>query len=294
MHADEIDTDAALVRRLLAGQFPRWAGLAIERVRSSGTDNALYRLGDDMVVRLPRIRSAVAGLAREYEWLPRLAPLLPVAVPVPLGKGEAASGYPWSWAVYRWMEGDNPVDGEIPDPDALARDLASFLAALHRIDVTGAPRSRRGGRLDVQDREARAALAALRGTIDTDAASAAWAAALRTPAWEGPPVWVHGDLLRGNVLVERGRLTGVIDFGVLGVGDPACDLLPAWGILTREARETFRAVLGVDDATWSRGRGWALSLGLIALPYYAETNPAFAAVARGLIREVLADQRHGA
>jgi aminoglycoside phosphotransferase (APT) family kinase protein len=242
-----------------------------------------------MVVRLPRIRSAVAGDEREYEWLPRLAPHLPVAVPVPLGKGEPAAGYPWPWFVYRWLGGENPTVDGMADPAFLARDVARLLDALHRIDPTGGPASHRGAPLAVQDEPARAAIAALRGTIDTDAATAAWDVALATPAWSGAPVWIHGDLLPGNLLFEHGRLTGVIDWGVAGIGDPACDLMVAWGLLPSEARKVIRAELGVDDATWARGRRWALSVGLIALPYYEDTNPAFAAFARYLVDEALAD-----
>jgi aminoglycoside phosphotransferase (APT) family kinase protein len=286
MHVDEIHTDEPLVRRLLAGQFPQWADLPLERVPSSGTDNALFRLGDDMVVRLPRIHWAVGSVDRDVRWLPLLAPRLPVAIPVPLTRGAPAEGYPWEWGVYPWLEGENPnVDG-IAYLDSLRPDVARFVASLHAVDVGGGPPAFRGKPLVVQDEGARAALAALDGLIDVDAATVAWNTALETPAWSGPPVWIHGDLLPGNLLLQGGRLTGVIDWGCLGVGDPACDLIVAWGLLSPEARNVFRAELRVDDGTWARGRGWALSIALIALPYYRETNPALAATARHLIREV--------
>lgn len=288
MHADEVATDVALVRRLLAGQFPEWAALPVERVPSSGTDNALYRLGDEMVVRLPRVRRAVAGAAREREWLPRLAPFLPVEIPVLLATGEPSDGYPWSWAVYRWLEGANPMVRAVADHELLAVELAELVRSFHRIDVTG-PATHRGLPLSARDEETRAALADLGEMIDTETPAAAWDAALRLPEWQGQPLWIHGDLLPGNLLVREGRLTGLLDFSCVGIGDPACDLIPAWGVLPAAARDVFRARLGVDDATWGRGRGWALSIGLIALPYYVETNPAFADVARHLIREVLAD-----
>jgi aminoglycoside phosphotransferase (APT) family kinase protein len=290
MHAGELHTDAALVRRLLAGQFPHWVDLPIERVPSSGTDNALYRLGDDLVVRLPRIDWAVGDVDKDMRWLPALAPLLPVAIPVPLAKGEPAEGYPWEWGIYPWLGGENPTPAT-DDAGSLANDVVSFVEALQRIDATGGPTTRRGGPLSGQDKPARAALGELRGMIDTEAATAAWEEALQAPPWPGAPVWIHGDLLAGNLLVRDGRLTGVIDWSCMGVGDPACDLIVGWNLLPPEARGAFRARLAVDDATWARGRGWALSIALIALPYYKDTNPGFAATARHLISEVLADYR---
>jgi aminoglycoside phosphotransferase (APT) family kinase protein len=288
MHEDEVHTDVALVRRLLAGQFPHWAGLPIERVPSAGTDNALYRLGGDMVVRLPRIHWAVDDVDKEQEWLPRLAPLLPVAIPLPLARGEPAEGYPWRWSVYRWLAGEHPsVDG-LTDAGSLATQLAEFVAALHRIDPTGGPPAGRGVPLRKRDAPTRAAIDALQGAVDTAAVTAAWEAALDVPAWPGPPVWVHGDLAPGNLLTVDGRLTAVIDFGGLGVGDPACDLIVAWNLLPADTRDVFRTALAVDDATWDRGRGWALSVALIALPYYDTTNPVLADSARHVIGEVLA------
>jgi aminoglycoside phosphotransferase (APT) family kinase protein len=288
MHVDEVSTDVDLVRGLLAAQFREWASLPLERVPSHGTDNALYRLGDDMVVRLPRIGWAVSGLQRELEWLPRLAPRLPVEIPVPLATGTPENGYPWPWAVYRWLGGENPSVARTGDRDSLARDVVALIRGFRQIDLEGPP-CRRGLPLLTQDDAARAALDELEGEIDVAAATAAWETALGTPDWPGPPTWVHGDLLPGNMLVREQRLTGVLDFGLVGVGDPACDLIAAWGVLPSRARVMLREELGVDDATWARGRGWALSLGLIALPYYKDTNPGFADVARHLIGEVLAE-----
>lgn len=284
MHADELETDAAVVRRLLRVQFPEWAGLPIERVPSSGTDNALYRLGNELVARLPRIHSAVGGLEHELEWTPRLAPLLPVAVPELVAKGEPADGYPWPWAIYRWLEGENPVPGAVDE-----RELARLVRAFRELELPGGKRTRRGKALVTQDAATRKALGELDGMIDTDAAAAVWDEALATPVWSDAPVWLHGDLLPGNLLARGGRLVAVIDFALVGVGDPACDLLPAWALLQGPARHRFRLEAGVDDATWSRGRGWALTIGLVALPYYKDTNPGFAAVARHLIDEVLGE-----
>jgi aminoglycoside phosphotransferase (APT) family kinase protein len=289
MHADEVDTDVVLVGRLLAAQFPQWADLPLERVPSAGTDNALYRLGDDMVVRLPRIHWAVGGVDKDFRWLPVVAPLLPVAIPVPIAKGAPAEGYPWEWGVYPWLEGENPTADGIADAKSLATDVAQFVEAMHRVDLTGGPPAFRGAPLATQDEPTRAAIAALEGVIDTDAATAAWDAALATPAWSGPPVWVHSDLLPGNLLVQDGRLTGVIDLSGMGVGDPACDLMIAWALFSGESREAFRAALAVDDATWARGRGHALSQALIFVPYYVHSNPVGVRFARRAIDEVLAD-----
>ena len=295
MHADEVDTDASLVGRLIARQFPQWAEIPLERVESAGTCNAIYRLGDDMAVRLPRTPSATEQLDKEQQWLPRLAPLLPLAIPVPIAKGEPAGGYPWHWSIYPWIEGENAPLDRIADPGQAATALAQFVAALQRIDTTGGPPPGvhnffRGVPLSMRDSQVRTAVDALHGSIDTGAATAAWEAALQAPAWTGPPVWIHGDLSPGNLLAVRGRLSAVIDFGGLGVGDPACDLLVAWNLLPAETRDGFRAALGVDDATWARGRGWGLSVALTALPYYRDTNPAIVRWARQMIDEVLADQ----
>lgn len=287
MHADEVRTDPALVRRLLGAQFTRWAELPVVAVDSVGTSNAMYRLGTDMVVRLPRTPGAARDVEREHRWLPRLAPALPVAVPTPLGRGTPAGGYPWPWSVYRWLEGENPAIGRVPDPASFARDLAAFVTALHRIDPADGPSSYRGEALATRDAATRAAIEALRGTVDADAATLAWDAALRAPARSGPAVWLHADLQPGNVLIAGGRLSAVIDFGCLGLGDPAVDLIAAWYLLPAHARGVFRAALGTDDATWSRGRGWALSIALMELRYYRDTNPAMAATARHVIREVL-------
>ena len=283
--------DDALVRRLIAGQFPRWEELAIERFPSGGTVNAMYRLGDDMVVRLPLVQDGANDVLLERTWLPRLAPHLPAPIPGVLGEGEPAEGYPWPWSVYRWLAGENPVAGALREPVLLAEDLAGFVRAMRGITLPGAPRAHRGGPVASLNVETRAAIEELRDVpqegVDCDAATAVWEEALRAPGWDGPPVWLHADLMPGNLLVDGGRLASVIDFGCLGVGDPACDLFPAWNLLPADAREVFREALSVDDATWIRGRGRTLSQALIALPYYRKTNPAMAHSARHVIRAVL-------
>ncbi|GAC1577600.1 MAG: aminoglycoside phosphotransferase family protein [Ktedonobacteraceae bacterium] len=299
MHIDEVDVDVSLVGRLLAAQFPLWANLPIEPIHSVGTDNAIYRLGNDMAVRLPRIEGATWQVDKEHQWLPRLAPLLPLAIPTPLVKGTPGEGYPWHWSVYQWLEGETMTIEHIADPNQAACDLAQFVTALQRIDPSGGPHPGihnffRGAPLLTRDAETRTAIASLDGMLDTSAVTAAWDAALQVPVWHGLSVWLHGDLSPLNLLVQQNRLSAVIDFGGLGVGDPACDLIVAWNFLSAETRDVFRTVLQVDDATWARGRGWALSVGLIALPYYQRTNPVLASISRHTIDEVLADHKHAA
>jgi aminoglycoside phosphotransferase (APT) family kinase protein len=292
VHADEVDTDVALVRRLVAGQFPQWADLAIEPVPSYGTDHAIYRLGSGLAARLPRIPGATKQADMEARWLPRFAPHLPLAVPVQLATGQPGEGYPFRWSVYEWLQGQD-ANGTISDLVQAAADLAAFVNALHDIDTAGAPphsRSGRGGPLAEQDEGVRKAIAQLGDRIDGRAALRSWQESLTAPACREPSVWIHGDLLPGNLLVRDGRLAAVIDFGTLQVGDPACDLQPSWNLFTGESRERFRAEVGADDACWLRGRGTVLYQTVMALAYYWDTNPGMVRQASRGLAEVLADR----
>lgn len=295
MHADEVDIDEVLVRRLLRAQLPPWADLPVEPVLPWGTDNALYRLGNDMVVRLPRHEPTIATLRKELEWMPGLAPHVPLPIPVPLAEGMPGEGYPFPWAVYGWLEGETPTAERIADTRAFATNLAGFIAALQRIDPAGGPlpgahNAYRGVPLAYRDEATRSAIAALRDEIDVDLVTAIWEDALRAPEWGGPALWIHGDLDARNLLVRNGRLSAVIDFGCLGVGDPACDVSAAWKLFDADARAVFRAALSVDEATWQRARGWTLSQALIAFPYYTmETNPTLILEARRWMAEIMSD-----
>lgn len=294
MHHDGIDSDVDLVRRILGVQQPQWADLAIEAVASTGTENALYRLGDQMVVRMPLRPSSTLRIDKEHRWLPFLAPRLPLPIPVPLAKGEPTDDFPWAWSVYPWFEGEDATRARL-DLAAAASDLAGFLAALRSLDPAGGPEPGianfgRGVPLAARDQMTRSAIAASHGLIDTAAVTAAWDEALRVPIWHQPTVWVHGDIASGNLLVRDGRLSAVIDWGGLGVGDPACDLIVAWELFDRGSREVLRTELGVDDATWARGRGWALSTAIVALPYYQTTNLFMAAQARHKLAVLLDDE----
>jgi aminoglycoside phosphotransferase (APT) family kinase protein len=292
MHAGETETDVALVRRLLAGQFPQWADLAIDPVVSYGTDHDIYRLGDHLAARLPRIGWATKQAAKEAEWLPKLAPHLPLAVPVQLAMGQPAAGYPFEWSVYEWLPGEN-ANGTIDDLDQAAVDLATFVNALRHVDTTGAhprPPRGRGAPLAELDEQVRRSIAQLGNRVDGAATLRAWEGSLDAPAWDGEEVWVHGDLLPGNLLVVDGRLSAVIDFGGLNVGDPACDLQPAWNVFADGSRARYRAELQVDNASWLRGRGWALYQAVSALPYYWHTNPGMIRQASHALAQVLADR----
>jgi len=281
---------ATLVRTLIAAQFPHWADLPVEAVvDASGTANAIYRLGDDKTVRLPRTEGSAADVATEHRWLPRLAPQLPVPVPAPLAQGAPAEDFPRSWSVCTWLEGTNPVPGDGTwAPELFAADLAEFVLALRRIDTTEGPPAYRSEPLADRDAATRKVIAGLDGVLDAGAATAAWDKALTAPAFAGAPVWVHGDLQPGNVLVADGRLAGVIDFACMGLADPAVDLIAAWYLLPSGARETFRTAVEADEATWERGRGWALSIAVMELAAYRESNPAMARNAWWVIGEILA------
>ncbi|MER7772907.1 aminoglycoside phosphotransferase family protein [Kitasatospora sp. NPDC096140] len=290
MHADEIDIDDALVRRMVAAQFPHWAGLPVASVATAGTSNAMYRLGADLVVRVPRIPGAVEDIDKECVWLRRLAPELPVAVPAPVARGGPVDGCPWPWSVLRWLDGANPVAGAVAEPALLAADLAAFVTAMRRVDPTGGPASYRSESLPERDGAVRRAIAELPDVIDVAAATSAWDEAVHAPGHAGPAVWIHADLQPGNLLVDgRGRLSAVIDFGCAGLGDPAVDLIAAWYVLPGPARAAFRTAVAADGATWARGRGWALSVALMELAYYRRTNPRMTGIARYVIGEVLAD-----
>lgn len=298
MHDEGVDIDVALVSRLVAGQFPQWADLPIGPVGVGGWDNRTFHLGANKTVRLPSAARYAEQVEKEHRWLPKLGAHLPLPIPVPLAKGAPACGYPWQWSVYRWLEGETATAGRIADLGRFATDVAEFLTALQRIDPADGPppgshNFYRGGPLTVYDTETRQALVALEGSIDTRAAGAVWEAALDA-TWHGQPAWFHGDVATGNLLVEGGRLSAVIDFGTSGVGDPSCDLAISWTLFQGESRKMFRAALDLDDAAWARGRGWTLWKALITLAENIETNPLQAGEARRVLDEVLNDHQHGA
>jgi aminoglycoside phosphotransferase (APT) family kinase protein len=259
--------DAALVRRLIAQQFPQWAALPVTPVKIDGWDNRTYRLGTELTARLPTHESYTAAIDKEHEWLPVLAPHLPVAIPAAVAKGSPGEGYPYHWAIRSWIDGETASSETVADLNEFARSIAEFILALQSVDATGGPVAgahsfHRGGPPEYYHDETVEALAVLKGRIDADLAREVWDAALAT-SWGRPPVWFHGDIASGNLLVRDGRLSAIIDFGTSGVGDPACDLVIAYTFFAGESRETFRAAVGQDRGTWARARGWALWKALI-------------------------------
>jgi aminoglycoside phosphotransferase (APT) family kinase protein len=258
---------AELAGGLVAAQFPQWAGLRVEPVAEGGWDNWTFRLGTTMVVRLPSASPYAQAVEKEHRWLPALAPRLPLPIPVPLAKGEPSAEYPLPWSIYAWLDGETATADRIGDQDEFARDLAGFLAALQDVEAADGPPPGthnwfRGGPLRTYDEDTHGALEELAGHVDVELARDIWTRALQAP-WDGVDRWFHGDVAAGNLLLDDGRLSAVIDFGTCGVGDPACDLAVAWTLLSADSRPTFRDRLSVDEDSWARGRGWALWKALI-------------------------------
>jgi aminoglycoside phosphotransferase (APT) family kinase protein len=289
MPAAEVDVSVDLVRRLLGAQHPDLAQRPIE-VLANGWDNLTCRLGEDLAVRLPRRAVAARLVAHEQRWLPGLAGRLPLPVPAPVRTGRPGPGYPWAWSVVPFLPGEIAAETPPADPDETADQLAGFLAALHRPAPDGHPVNPvRGVALAVRTAAVEDRLDQLGGLLDQPAVLDVWQRALAAPPYAGPPLWLHGDLHPANILVRRGRLSAVIDFGDITAGDPATDLAAVWMLLPRAAHDRFRAgYASADDATWARSRGWALVLALAFLAHSAD-NPLMARIGRRTIAALLAD-----
>lgn len=301
MHDDELPTGKDLARRLLDDQFPEWSTMPLRAVTSTGTSNAMYRLGADMAVRLPLRPGSEASLRKEMRWLPVLAPQLPLATPVPIAIGGPTTDYPSEWAIVPWLTGVDGTESDAADTEGVARGLARFMAALHGVSVADdAPRSHegpssRGGPLAPRDWIVRRSADAARHLTDADAVLDVWGDALAAAVWDKAGVWIHGDIAAGNLLFTEGQLSAAIDWSPMTVGDPAADLVVAWEMFGRRARDAFRSELDdrapydIDDAMWRRGRGWAISTAILALPYYEGTNAFMVDQAKRKIAALLAD-----
>jgi aminoglycoside phosphotransferase (APT) family kinase protein len=274
------------VRALLRDQFPELADLGIVEV-ASGWDNVIYRLGEDLLARLPRREVAAVLVEHEQRWLPTIADRLPLPIPVPLRLGRPALGYPWRWSICAWLPGESALRVSADDADA-ATALGQFVGALATPapadappnPFRGIPLAQRTERLDMN-------LHALGDTVDATAVRALWSELVTTPVWDGPPLWLHGDLHPGNVLVDHGQISAVIDFGDLTGGDPAMDLSAAWMFFPPAIRPIFRAAAGgCDDATWARSRAWAIAFGIACLASSAN-NEEFSELGRHTTEQAL-------
>ena len=300
LHENEVPTDEAVVRSLLETQCPEWADLPLSLV-GAGTDNIMYRLGDDLLVRLPRTSDKAQSLRKEQKWLPRLAPLVACAIPEPVYAGAASTEFVLPWSVYRWIGGDEAGPETVRDWVGFGAELAAFVRELHHIDLMGATRTGdlswyRGGSLRACDEWISrcfedcptTAGAETDAELDVEYLERLWRAAVTLPDPCGSQVWLHGDLKPTNLLVKEGRLHAVIDFGCLSVGFPDAEHSTIWDLPAR-ARHAYWNAMNLDDATWIRARAWAIAVGVGGISYYRHTYPAFVAECRARLREILTD-----
>ncbi len=286
-----------LARTLVDGQFPAWSHLSLKKIDSAGTDHCMYRLGDDLAVRFPNSTSASEQVTKEHSWLPKMTSFA-VAIPKVIGAGGPTNEFPFPWSVTNWMEGYDATANNIVDWLTAAEKLGQFTRAFRSQNTSGAPlagkhNAFRGTALANLDQIARNAIDALGDLFDMASLLNSWDKALPVPPWAGPPVWIHGDIHAANIIVRNGNVAGIIDFGLMGVGDPACDLALGWSFLPSNARDRFRAAADVDDATWQRGKGWGLYVGVIALSYYRDRNPTLSGIAEKAIQAVIKDSKWG-
>lgn len=289
LHDDELEINDNLVRNLICEQFPKFSTLPIKNLNSTGTDHNIYHLGSKMCIRLPRTSDAAKQVEVEQYWLPKFTNL-PLEIPTPIGHGSPTDSYPLPWSIYNYIEGENTTITDISTSRDSAINLAKFLKSFQAIKTDGAHFCRRGSPLQTQDSEVRSAIKSLSDEIDTDIVLKLWETCLIAPKYSGQPVWIHGDLLPSNLIAKNGILSAIIDFGLMGIGDPACDLLPAWSIFGSDARNIFRQNMQIDDATWARGIGWALAISLTIIPYYRVTNPSITKIARRMLLEILSEK----
>ena len=288
MHDNEFFIDESLVRKLLQSQQEELSNLPLLPVSSHGSDHALFRLGENYVIRLPRVAGAVKGIEKESIWTPKLSKHfnIPTSKPAYVGKSEAY--YPYNWLIMNWIEGNNPDFEKTDEHSQIVKDLAHFINTLHGIKLVNGPRSRRGIPLTNLDQQVKECFTQISNEYDTIKLNKIWQSIIDTPYWNKELVWIHGDLHQGNILCRYNRLAGVIDFSDIGMGDPATDLMIAWTLLNKNSREQFKnSLLMIDECMWIRGKGWALSMAAIMLPYYKSRNPYYAKLARRIIDEII-------
>lgn len=288
LHDNEFDVNLSLARDLINEQFPQFSMLPITPVNTVGTVNHVYRLGQELYIRLPRVKEW-ADIEKEWYWISYLAPRLSLKIPEPIALGKPTASYPVNWGIYKWIEGNNYSEELIHDETEAAKDLADFVNELHSLDVpTDAPKAGRLPLLELNQKTLESIYDA-GDLLEKDRVLAAWEDACKASVWNGKPVWIHADLLRPNLLVHSGRLAAIIDFGGVGIGDPAFDLIPAWTIFNSQGRKVFRNSIHADKDTWLRARGYALHQAVLIIPYYRVTNPRFVTLAKRTVDEILAD-----
>ena len=291
LHEDEVDISIELVRKLVADQFSMYIDRPIEPLPSEGTDNRMLRLGDDLIVRLPRMSRAVSSLQKEIDWLPKLSAKICLPVPTPAHVGQPSCEYPFPWCIVPFLKGTSPSHECLLDFPRAAVVLSDFIAGMQQLGATDAPKSVRGDHVGVLDRAVRTNLPLLKPDYDIDELLTVWEGICDAPEYDGEAVWIHGDLHPGNLLVDDEKIVAIVDFGLSGVGDPACDLMCAWTVLDQPSRAIFQEHLSAELATWERAKGWAFSMGVLGYPYYRQTDPNFAAIAKRALDEVLKDHR---
>jgi aminoglycoside phosphotransferase (APT) family kinase protein len=284
-----------LAQSLIDSQFPAWSHLPLKKIDSAGTDNSIYRLGKELALRFPVSVSAAEQVAKEHRWLPKLSSFA-AAIPIVVGAGRPTNEYPFPWSVMNWIEGKDAASTIISDWLTMADDLGQFVRKFRGQNTSGAPvagkhNGFRGTALVNLDQVARNAMNALEDTFDKACLLKIWEQALGVEPWAGSPVWIHGDIHAANIIVRNDGIAGIIDFGLMGIGDPACDLALGWSLLPPRAREIFRTAANVDEPTWQRGKGWGLYIGVIALSYYRDRNPTLSGIAEKAIRAVIEDSR---
>ena len=287
--------DEDVARRLVNSQFRHWAELPLRAVHPGGWDNRTFRLGRELLVRLPSADGYAAAVAKEQRWLPVIAPLVPLRVPQPVAVGAPTAFFPRPWSVYRWIEGEVATDASIDDAHEFARTLADFLVALACVPTDGAPLAGdhsfwRGAHPIVYDDDVQRCLHRLNGVIDAPAARRVWETARNTAVVESA-VWFHGDVSPGNMLLRSGRLSAMIDFGTSGVGDPACDLAIAWTMPDQTFGTVLRDALPWDDGVWARARAWALWKAMLLMEGTSGSHDSVlqAQLAKAVVDRVLAD-----
>lgn len=289
LHDDEVDIDIKIVRKLLDEQFPQYKQEELMSMRTSGTDNRMFNLGSDKLVRLPRTEGAVASLEKEALWLPQIGPKLPIEVPIPIHTGKSSKEYPFPWLICPFLEGASPNNSNPLDQEQAVLDLAKFIKQMQKLNTKNAPTCSRGQHIKIRDNTVKKYIPLLKEEYDISLLSEIWDSVINTPEWKGLSYWIHGDLHEGNILSKKGKIIAVVDFGLCGVGEPSCDYMCAWTLLGKESREKFKSLLNPDPSCWKRGLGWSFSMGILGYPYYKKTNPVFAEIAKRSMDQAIED-----